>query len=169
MDLKRIYDRCEDEGECRVWQQGVLSTGYPQMSVGGKGGRLVTHLVLTLSGRPRPTAAHVATQRCLNRRCVSEHCLRWRLPSQVLNDCYRRGVRGGPAEYAGRLSRAGSAGFSKLTIDQVARIRAALAAGRTGVSLAREYGVIPKTIGAIKLGHAWRMECSPFPGVVATA
>lgn len=169
LTIKRIYDRCREEGECQLWQQSVLSTGYPQMSFGGKGGRLVTHLVLELSGRPRPTSAHVATQRCLNRRCVAEGCLRWRLPAQVLQDCYRRGARSAVCEYAGRLVRAGASGLAKLNLQQVAQIRAALAAGRTRDSLAGEYGVRPKAIAAIELGRSWRMVCSPFPGVAGAA
>lgn len=45
---------------------------------------------------------------------------------------------------------------AKLTADQVAMVRREIAAGRRGVDLARELGVLPSTISAIIKGRNWR-------------
>lgn len=45
--------------------------------------------------------------------------------------------------------------YKKLSVDQVAAIRAALAAGVKGVTLSKKYGVSNAIISRIKLGQAW--------------
>jgi hypothetical protein len=156
LTIKRIYDRCAEEGECRIWQQSVQSQGYPQISADGHGPRLVTHLVLELSGRPRPSKRHHATTRCGNRLCVSEHCLRWWLPGQILRKAYSDGARSTLPGYLNRLEAARALGWAKLTWEQVDKARERMAAGESAAAVGRDYGVKAGAMRALRRGDAWR-------------
>jgi DNA invertase Pin-like site-specific DNA recombinase len=62
----------------------------------------------------------------------------------------------------GRSPRGERHGSAKLTAEQVSRIRAMLVEDRLYMSeIAREFGVSPTTIGAIKEGKTWKTVKAP--------
>lgn len=162
LTLKRIYDRCDEVGDCRIWRQSVQSAGYPQISGAGCRPRAVSHLVLALTGRERPTPRHCASPNCGEKRCVSEHCLRWLLPHQIMARSYASGARACAAEYFGRVARARSSGFTQLDWPTVERMRDAMLAGATAADVAREQGLSVSSVRAIRRGDTWRRS-GPMP------
>lgn len=162
--LKTIRDRCEEVGDCWVWGQAVNSTGYPQATIGGKGGQPVRRVSVVLSGRRVGKGWRVVSD-CGKLCCNPEH-LKLKTFSQVLVTSYESGRRNSAADYLGRFRRAQQAGMAQLTVEQVREIRGKLWAGATGASLAREYGVGHRCIREIKLNRSWRMPTA-YPAMEA--
>lgn len=128
---------------CRDWPWGLNSKGYGAVRWEGKAAR-VSHVVLALSGRPRPFPRAFALHSCDRPACAAPWHLRWGTLQENTEDrvARQRGARG---------ARMGAA---KLTDDQVRAIRAA--GDRTLRSLAEEYGVVYSTIWQIRKGDRWK-------------
>jgi anaerobic selenocysteine-containing dehydrogenase len=72
-------------------------------------------------------------------------------------------------EEKGRSMRGEKNHSSKLSVEQVSRIKAVLAEDRMYVSeIAREYGVTPSTIAAIAKGTTWRHVKAAGPAAAET-
>lgn len=134
----------EEDGEgCRDWPWGQNSRGYGVLLWGGVPGARVTHIVLELSGRPRPPAPeHHALHSCDNPLCAAPWHLRWGNNEENVADKMERErqVRG-VTHYR-----------AKLSDDDVRAIRSS---AETNVALAARYGMHKTTIGKIRRGLRW--------------
>ena len=72
-----------------------------------------------------------------------------------------------PDELRARM-RASSAGTA-LDADSARHVMAALEAGRSGTSIAEEFGISPSMVSAIKHGHAWASLDPELPARLAAA
>lgn len=134
-----------DTNDCIEWPFCTNSAGYGRLK---SGGRLVlaSHLSLHFSGRPRPSARHLALHAplvCHNPLCINPSHLRWGTHRDNMADMI--------ADKTAPSGESGSA--SKLTWEQVSQIRNST---KSKASLAREYGVHPTTIGAVIRGDTWK-------------
>jgi hypothetical protein len=154
-DLKTIRDRCEEEGECWLWQQSVNSAGYPQASIGGKTGQMVRRHAVMLSGRSLSGYRTRVADTCGNRLCCNPDHLKLRTFSQIVSDSYKNGARSGN-EYLSRVVRIQRAGMTKIDWDKAREIRAELAGGKTVAQVSRERGLYPSTVRDIKFNRSWR-------------
>lgn len=139
------------EGDCLFWPWAGVTTSA------GTWGRiclpltrrkmLVSHVVLALSGRPRPPAPNDhALHSCDNPSCFNSKHLRWGSNRENVDDKIERD----------RMPRGEDRPGALLTSVQVREIRRRLGLGETQKSLAQEFGVVGKTVSAIKTGRTWK-------------
>jgi hypothetical protein len=155
-DLKTIRDRCEEEGDCWIWQQCVNSGGYPQASINGKQGQMVRRHAVLLSGRTLSGYRARVADTCGNRLCCNPDHLRLRTFSQIQSDSYRNGSRCTEAEYLSRVMRIQKAGMTKLTFEKAREIRLELVAGKTVAQVAKERAMGPDAVRNIKHNRTWK-------------
>lgn len=130
--------------ECWLdWPFGVTGTeGYPKTA-----GAPTGHLVLELTGRPRPEPpVHYMRHACDRAACVSPGCLAWGTKEQNEADKRERGCRNAGSGH----------GMAKLTEDDVRRIRSGRVAGRSLADLATAFGVSVPTVSDIVNRKSWR-------------
>lgn len=168
--LDTVLSRCDEVGDCWLWNQGISSTGYPQASIDGRPGTSVRVYVYdVLMARKRPAGSNIAA-RCDNRICCSPLCLVHRSPSKTMANQWANGKRSGQQSTEQRRQQAIAQGLSKLTPEIVAAIRA-LPKPVNKTLLAQEHGVHPKTIGDVLSGRSWaasrRVATSVFDWVPA--
>jgi hypothetical protein len=125
-----------DEGGagCREWPWSKSPKGYGALYWGGRV-RRVGHIVLTLTGRPRPSADHQQLHSCDNPACAAPWHLRWGTNLENRRESVERGRH-----------------FTKLTESQVRNI---YASSDTQRSLAAQHGVTQRVIWQIKRGKTW--------------
>lgn len=161
--LKKIHDRCREDGDCWIWAQGVNSCGYPQFSHQGKGGQMVKRHVLMACGKKPIGKKNRATSICDKDLCVNPAHLKWTGFSDLLKEAYASGRRSTRGEYLKRVEAAHAVGLAKLDWDKVREIRRRCLTEGT-MALAREYGVKDKAITNIKFNRSWRIA-SPWEGL----
>lgn len=150
--LEDVLERCEVEGACWLWKQGLNSKGYPQARIDGAA-RLVASWVLGQRlGRPL-RAQHVATSTCGHRLCVSPECLVELSKGERLRLAYARGERVRARELRSRRESAVRLGWTKLDMGKAREIRARRQ--ESAVKLGQEFGVEPDTIRQIWRGVLW--------------
>ena len=153
-----VRSRCEVDGDCWIWANGLNNRGYPQASIERKPqlvGRWVLNQMLTSAGRKPLNSKEVAVPRCANRLCVSPACPEKRTRSKLLIESYASKAR--DKEIEARRERAIARGWAKLTHEQAREIR--LVQGqRRAVDLGNEFGVHPDTIRRIWRGDKWREQ-----------
>ncbi|WP_407676408.1 HNH endonuclease [Plantactinospora alkalitolerans] len=93
---------------------------------------------------------NLVRHRCDNRACVRGEHLLAGTQSDNMRDAVERG-RQKPGGCRGER-----VGTSRLTEEQVCRIKSRLASGERGRVLAREFGVNDDLVSKIKLGISWR-------------
>lgn len=144
---------------CWLWTGYADPHGYGQLR---KDGRLIaaTHISLEFFGRPRPDALHFACHHCDTPPCVNPAHLFWGTHRDNVADAMRKGRMNLTGLALGRRANTPEAQikgerhpFSKLTEDQVRAIRSD---ARGCQRLAREYGVTPTTIKAIRKRKMWK-------------
>ena len=143
--VTRIAAERED-GACRDWPCALNNRGYGTVRWNGKQVK-ATHVILELTGRPRPHPKAFALHSCDRPACVAPWHLRWGTPADNSADAVARGRvahNDGPAN-----------GLAKLTDADVLAIRAAKGK-RTQRALAEDYGVHFTVINKILLGKTWR-------------
>lgn len=128
---------------CRDWPWGKDSAGYGQVWWEGRVQRL-THVVLSLTGQPRPPAAE-ACHSCDRPPCCAPWHLRWGTPKDNAADRLERGqqVRG---------ERVGNA---VLTEADVRQIRALRSEGWLMREIAGEVGTCLAQVSRILRGETW--------------
>lgn len=127
---------------CRDWPWATNGKGYAFIRWEGRQTR-VGHLILELSGHPRPSPEHQQLHSCDRPVCVAPWHLRWGTPAENAADKVGRG----------RQPRGTGNPAAKLTEADVAAIRAAT--GRTLRSLGEQYGVDRTVVGKIRRGKFW--------------
>lgn len=152
--LDEVHSRCEEEGECWLWQRSVNSSGYPQFRVGGTLKMVRTYLMTEVLGLQIP-AGWWATTKCRNKRCCSPACLVALPRGTVMERSYEAGARPTAVGYADRLSAIVAQGITKLGFEGAKFVREdvmSLSASAAGELL----GVSKSTVCRARRGESWR-------------
>jgi hypothetical protein len=140
----RFWEKVDKTGDCWIWTASVLKTGYGCIRIDKKTVR-AHRVAYELSVGPIPEGA-LLRHTCDNPRCVNPHHLLLGDKRSNTQDAMERGQHVlGERHYKAKLSNA-----------DVRAIRAKLAAGATGRSLARQFGVTESSISQIKSGNKRR-------------
>jgi hypothetical protein len=147
--LDYVRARCDEIGECWIWNQGVQSKGYPQASIDGKPGQSVRAYVFThLMGKRGPsTRRQCIATRCGQLRCLSPACLVMRTRSGIMREQWGAGDR--------RPNMGDNFVKRKLTRAQIDEIHA-LPSGFNQSEVARRMGVHARTICKVANGESYR-------------
>lgn len=138
-----------DSDSCIPWPFGKGVRDYGRVRYQGTH-RLATHVVLILSGQPRPAAPNdQALHSCDTPSCCNPRHLRWGSVADNMNDRDGR-QRGQTPDTKGEAH-----GRAKLSDDDVRNIRRYLAQGATQRAIGELYGVAPSVISRIKTGKRW--------------
>ncbi|KQP37582.1 hypothetical protein [Pseudorhodoferax sp. Leaf274] len=71
--LNAIFERCTEEGDCWLWQDGVNGAGWPSISIGGRTQYVRRVVRGMMDGEPVPARMRVPAK-CGQRLCVSPYC-----------------------------------------------------------------------------------------------
>lgn len=156
-DLDLVRTRCDVDGDCWIWSNGVNSQGYPQASIEGYPqlvGRWVVNHMLAQAGKKLLSSREVAYPRCQNKLCVSPLCVQKKTRSKLLEEAYANGSR--DKDLKGRRQGAIDRGWAKLTPQQVRDEIRPLHGVKPATELANQYGVHPDTIRRIWRNSKWR-------------
>ena len=124
---------------CLEWQGVKTAGGYGLLRL--KGRVLYAHRIACMAHHgPAPADAPHALHSCDNPACFLPAHVRWGTRSENMRDKSMRSERNAKL---------------KLTPEQVAEIRQALAGGETGASIARRFGVGQTAVSKIKCGENW--------------
>lgn len=129
--------------ECWLWIGAKTTQGYGYYNLDGHL-RPAHLLVAELTQGPRPEGMETR-HLCGTRLCCNPAHLAWGTRSDNERDKVLHG----------RSNRGSRQGQSKLTDDQVREIRHRRAAGETGASLGREFGVSAQNVCDIVKGRTW--------------
>lgn len=134
-------------GPCWLWTGAPKPNGYGNIGIGGRGnGTLYAHRLSWQMANGRDPGDLEVCHRCDVRLCVRpDHLF---LGTQLDNMADMR--------TKGRAAIHERHGSAKLTISEVAEIRARSNAGASRASLAREFGVSESTIRSVALHRDWR-------------
>jgi HNH endonuclease len=137
---------CPEPGSgCWLWRGQLRPDGYGVLWLAGKS--LSAHRAAWMLFRGEITPGLLVCHTCDVRACVN--------PEHLFLGTHTDNAR--DREQKGRSMRGEKNHSSKLSMQQVSRIKAVLAEDRMYVSeIAREYGVTPPTIAAIAKGTTWR-------------
>lgn len=127
--------------ECLVWPYRVATSGYGEMSRGGRH-RLAHRWVCEAAHGMPPTGADAAHS-CGNRLCCNPTHLRWATRKENHGD-----KRGHGTHLYGETAPA-----ARLTESEVKSIRES---SEPGADLGRRFGVSPNTIYAVRKERSWR-------------
>jgi hypothetical protein len=162
MTIDDIKARCEEVGECWIWQGGVSGTGYPIMKASGykSGCQLVRRVVVELSGRELKPRQPIAAS-CGDKMCCNPDHLKLSTWSLIGKRAAKDGAFSGVAR-ANKIAAARRVAHAKLTEDQAREIRLST---ESGPVLAERYGINRSRVNAIKRGEAWKDYSSPWRGL----
>lgn len=150
--LARFFSRVDygPSDECWEWTHDQNSNGYGRFSL--KDRSLSAHRVaFEIFGAKIPDGK-VVCHTCDNRLCVNPAHLWLGTQSENLADAVRKGRMFRPDTRAERN------GNTKLTWDDVHKIRKQVSSGIRQNDIARAFGVSPSTIANIKNHETWRAE-----------
>ena len=137
---------CPEPGSgCWLWRGQLNQSGYGVLWLDGKS--RVAHRVAWVFFHGEIPPELLVCHKCDVRACVN--------PEHLFLGTHTENAR--DREAKGRSMRGEESPSSRLSTEQVSRIKAVLAEDRMYVSeIAREYGVTPPTIAAIAKGKTWR-------------
>ena len=128
--------------ECIVWPSRLGPRTYPSISINGKLHQANGYICEAASG-PRPSGMK-ACHSCGNRACINPRHLYWGSDQQNADDAVKHGVK----------AKGEKIGSAKLTESDVRRIKADCS--KSSSQVAREFGVSPATISAIRRKKNWK-------------
>lgn len=138
----------EPTDDCVLWPYRTQAGGYGRLWFEGRQ-HMASHVVLELSGRPRPTGegyhGAVARHRCDQPACCNPRHLEWGTQGDNVADMANRR----------RAARGERAGGSKLTEAKVREIRELAAVGWSQRKLAARYSVSAPAIGMVLRRDSW--------------
>lgn len=159
--MEQVQARCEEVGDCWMWQGATSDTGYPIMKRYGGPCMFVRRVVMQLKGRP-PAARQPVVSTCGEKCCCNPSHLKLATPSEVGKRAAAQGAYSSPARAAKIAKARRNAPGAKLTLDQAREIRAS---EESGPVLAARFGIDKSQVNNIKRGDAWREYCTPFSGL----
>lgn len=149
--LKTVRDRCEEVGECWIWQQHQ-GKGYPKATIGGKTGLLVRRWVWEhVNGDFPPGKWHVIST-CQDRLCCNPAHLKLTKPRNTCKRYWASGHRNMLSHARAARASIIAAGRTKLDFDKARAIREDK---RPAAEVAVEYGVSKDMIYRIRQRKAW--------------
>lgn len=146
--LRSMLDRAASTDECMPWpfhRRGKNGLDYGIVRYGQQQ-RRVTHVVLELTGRDRPSPQHQALHSCDNPPCCHPRHLRWGTNAENVRDRDERG----------RTRRGTEIGIAKLTPESVQEMRALSTQGWSTRRLASRFGVAHFTVRQVIHRRTWR-------------
>lgn len=152
--LSEVRARCEEEGDCWIWQKSVNSSGYPQLRVDGSLKMVRTYVMSELMGVEIPTGWWATTE-CRNKRCCSPLCLVALPRGAVMDRSYAAGARPNTLGYTDRLSRIVAQGMTKLGFEGARFVRED-GADLSGSEAGQKLGVSKSTVCRARRGQTWR-------------
>lgn len=152
--MDEVRQRCEEEGDCWLWQKSVNSSGYPQFRVGGTLKMVRTYLMTEVLGLEIP-AGWWATTECRNKKCCSPACLVALPRGTVMERSYEAGARPTAVGYADRLSQIVAQGITKLGFEGAKFVRED-GAGLSGTAAGQIFGVSKSAVCRARRGETWR-------------
>jgi hypothetical protein len=149
LTIEAFLTRATRRGRCLEWSRGCFSNGYGRLKISGRS--LKAHRVSWVLHKGSLLVPTLILHHCDNPPCVDPLHLFDGSHADNIADMDAKGRR-----VVVHLDHRGMSNPNRvLTIGDVDAIRAALAAGQSGRSLARQYGVWPQSISNIKHGHTW--------------
>lgn len=138
---------CEVEtDDCVLWPYSNDSTGYGQVSLGGRMGRVHRLACERAHGAPPTGRGRVeAAHSCNVKKCMNYRHLRWATTSENQADRIT----------AGNPNQGERHGMAKLTDDDVRLIRHLHAEGENYSQIARRFSVGRKSVSRIIQGFGW--------------
>lgn len=138
LTLDEIKARCEEVGECWIWQQGVNSAGVPIARSRNKTVPVRREVAYLDHGREAPKGYFVISA-CQDRRCVAPECARVLSASQYVRWLNDTGRFNTPAVAIAKSVAA--AARSALSNEAAREVRDSIRAGADRGEVAREYGI----------------------------
>ena len=157
--LQTIKDRCVEEGDCWIWNQGQDGHGYPSISVNRKTTN-VRRLVYKLTGKHLGQFQPIRAT-CGNKLCCNPDHLVTTTRKQLSEIALQNGSFHNPKTIAKRAETI-RAKFGKLDMEKARQIR--LSNDPTEVE-AERYGVSKALIIKVRAYKAWKEHINPFAGL----
>lgn len=154
--VKRIYDRCEEYGDCWEWKGALQSKSVTPVIHYERRVVAVRRLIAEQQGHYM--ADKIATYKCGNQLCVNPDHIqvttRKKLAKRMASELkyHANPVRMKKLSDAARRR-------GKLTIEAVRQIREATGSQR---QIAAQFGVSQATVSVILRGSSWREYSNPF-------
>ena len=139
----RFWAKVDKSGDCWVWTASLLKTGYGCIRINKTTFR-AHRIAYEIAVGPIPDGA-LLRHTCDNPKCVN--------PSHLLPGTHKDNVQ--DALERGQMKRGEEAPNAKLSALEVETIRAKLAEGVEGRTLARQFDVSEATISVIKNRKRW--------------
>lgn len=163
MTLEEIKARCDEVGECWIWNGAVSSTGYPIAKIDGKC-QLVRRVAFGFKlGSAKLLPRQPVVAKCDDKRCVNPACLKASSTQEVSQIAGKAGKMSSLAKGA-KIAAFKRANMAKITMDVARSIRMST---ETGPVLAARYKIDKALVNRIKNGGAWRDYSNPFMGLMA--
>lgn len=156
--LDEIKARCEEVGECWLWQGATSDNGYPIMKRGGGPCLLVRRVVADIKGTP-PAARQPVVVTCGEKCCCNPAHVRFSTVKKVAEAAAKAGAYSSIDRCAKVAKARRIAPGAKLDEGKARDIRLS---AKTSAALATEYGVSLSLIKSIRAGRAWKDYASPF-------
>ena len=143
---QRFWSKVKKTNTCWLWQATVFTNGYGSFRVTSKNKSVAHRVSWILSHGDIPDGLNVL-HKCDVRLCVNPQHLFLGTQLENIADMIRKGRKRLPVQARGMKSTK-----AKLTDQDVYAIRAS---SDTIRALARQYGVAPNTIDAVKSRRSW--------------
>lgn len=161
MTLDDIKARCEEVGDCWIWQGGCDGHGRPVLSQNRRSVYARRYVRELVDGAPVP-AGKVAASRCGDRKCISPHCSVVATTREKARMASARGAYLNPSRDAKVvLKRRAASRFSEEVIERVRQ------ADGPAYRIAAEVDMSVSHVKAIRRGDARKPLSSPFAGLGA--
>lgn len=152
-----ILSKSLEDGDCLRWTGGKTGTGHPQTRIDGRS--VLVRRALWESEKGTIPSGAVLRVFCGASDCVSLDHIKLTTHKQIALDCGALGLMSGQKRSA-KIAATKRAGHQAKLSDEAVRI--IKSSNRTGVSLARQFGIAQATVSKIRLGKARRDFSSPM-------
>lgn len=160
--LEKLKARCEEEGDCWVWQ-GCVNNGVPVASINGVNSTVRRALYKLAHGEIGSGLVMITT--CNDPRCINPDHARVVTRAILAQEMGAAGIMGGTVRSA-KISKTKRLKYSKISVDIAQEIRVS---NETGVALSKRYGVGQSLVSSVRLHKAWKEYSTPFSGLGARA
>lgn len=152
-----IMSKSIEDGDCLRWTGGRTGNGHPQARLNGR--LVLVRRALWAAEKGAIPSGAVLRVCCGTRDCVSLDHIRLTTHQQIALECGALGLMSGQKRSAKIAATKRASHQAKLSEEAVQIIKSS---NRTGVSLAREFGIAQATVSKIQLGKARRDFSSPM-------